>query len=419
MNPAIEKLVAAATGLANRGQWHEAEKAWKEVHRLAPDNPRASFALGVHAYQRGDLREARHWLEQTVANVPSDMLGQLTLAAVCRAQGELEPERRAIEAALVIDPYNLPAMLCKADWFDRAGDAVAASAMYRNALKVAPSPTHWPESLRSQLERGRDIVERHTNLLATYLLDVLAPLQAALPVHSQSQWREATDLLAGRSTPFTAQSNQLHIPRLPAIPFYERERFPELAALEAQTEVIREELLILLAEHQQAFTPYISYAPGQPVNQWVELNHSSRWNAFHLWRGGEAVAENLERCPRTAQILAGMQLANISGLCPNVLFSALAPGTRIPPHHGETNARLVAHLPLVVPDGCRLRVGYEERSWTVGETLIFDDTLEHEASNDSEALRVVLIFDLWNPLLSQQDRQMVQAMTTAMRDFHP
>ncbi len=419
MTQAVEKLIATASGLANRGQWQEAEKTWKEVHRLAPDNARASFALGVHAYQRGDLREARRWLDRTVANAPGDMLGHLTLATVCRAQGEAEQERKAIEAALTIDPYSLPALLCKADWFDRAGDASAAAATYRNALKVAPTPAHWPESLRPQLERGRLVVERHTNQLGSYLRELLAPLHASLPIPLQSQWREAADLLAGRSKPFTAQSNQLHIPRLPAIPFYDRGQFPELTALEAQTDVIRAELLALLAQHQEGFSPYISYAPGQPVNQWVELNHSSRWSAFHLWQGGEPVVENLERCPETARILREMQLAQISGLCPNVLFSALAPGTHIPPHHGETNARLVAHLPLIVPDECRLRVGYEERSWTVGETLIFDDTLEHEARNDSDALRVVLIFDLWNPLLSQQERQMVQAMTTAMREFKP
>jgi aspartyl/asparaginyl beta-hydroxylase (cupin superfamily) len=97
------------------------------------------------------------------------------------------------------------------------------------------------------------------------------------------------------------------------------------------------------------------------------------------------------------------------------MFSALAPHTQIPPHHGETNARIVVHLPLVVPEGCRYRVGFDECEWEVGKILAFDDTLEHEARNDSDQLRVVMIFDVWNPLLAAAERDLVKAMTLAAR----
>ncbi|MGH8167365.1 MAG: aspartyl/asparaginyl beta-hydroxylase domain-containing protein [Woeseiaceae bacterium] len=100
-----------------------------------------------------------------------------------------------------------------------------------------------------------------------------------------------------------------------------------------------------------------------------------------------------------------------------MMFSALAPKTHIPPHHGETNARIVAHLPLIVPDGCLYRVGFEQRQWKVGEVLLFDDTIEHEARNDSDELRVVLIFDTWNPLLSPPEREMVNAINAAAKSF--
>ena len=64
-----------------------------------------------------------------------------------------------------------------------------------------------------------------------------------------------------------------------------------------------------------------------------------------------------------------------------------------------------------------MRVGYETREWKVGEVLILDDTIEHEAINDSDELRVVLIFDLWNPNLSPEEREMVRAMTAAARSY--
>jgi aspartyl/asparaginyl beta-hydroxylase (cupin superfamily) len=74
-------------------------------------------------------------------------------------------------------------------------------------------------------------------------------------------------------------------------------------------------------------------------------------------------------------------------------------------------------LPLIVPDGCRYRVGFEHRRWRVGETLVFDDTIEHEAHNDSDELRVVLIFDLWNPLLEPAERELVRTLAAAARTF--
>jgi aspartyl/asparaginyl beta-hydroxylase (cupin superfamily) len=99
------------------------------------------------------------------------------------------------------------------------------------------------------------------------------------------------------------------------------------------------------------------------------------------------------------------------------MFSVLAPKSHIPPHNGETNARVIAHLPLIVPEGCSYRVGFERRQWRVGETLIFDDTIEHEARNDSAEPRVVLIFDLWNPLLEPAEREIVRALAAAKRAF--
>ena len=127
--------------------------------------------------------------------------------------------------------------------------------------------------------------------------------------------------------------------------------------------------------------------------------------------------EHLAQCPRTAEALALVDSVEIAGLCPNAMFSALAPGAHIPPHTGETNARLVAHLPLVVPDGCHYRVGYDWRQWQEGKCWVFDDTLEHEARNDGNALRVILMFDVWNPLLSLAEREMAMALAGAIGNW--
>lgn len=417
MSSKTEQLAQTAGQLANAGRWEEAERLWLEVRRLEPQHPRALFSLGVHALQRGDLAGAYDLLCAARKVAPHDLLVLMTLSNVCRQRGDAEAEREAFEAALAIDAYFLPGLLAKAGWIERFGVPAAAATAYVNALKVAPPQPHWPAALRPQLEHARAVVDRHSEAFGVYLTKTLADLQAALPASVAGRWREAASIMAGRSKPFQVDCNQLHVPRLPAIPFFDRTEFPWVAALEAKTEVIRAELVAALQADRDRFDPYIAYKPGEPVNQWRELNHSTRWSAFHLWRGGSPVKENLDRCPETAKALSVISMADIAGLCPNAMFSALAPKTHIPPHHGETNARLVAHLPLIVPEGCRYRVGFEERRWNVGEVLVFDDTIEHEARNDSDELRVVLIFDVWNPLLTLAEREMVRALSAAAREF--
>jgi aspartyl/asparaginyl beta-hydroxylase (cupin superfamily) len=419
MPASITELVERAAQLANTGRWDDAEQVWLEVRRREPENPRALFSLGVHALSRGDGKAAHELLSAARKLAPTDLLLLMTLCAACRHLGDAEGEREAIEAALTHDPYFLPALLAKAGWLERFGSVTAAVATFANALKIAPPPTQWPTGLKAELAHAREVVDRYADELGHFLARELHDRLAALPGALAERWREAASIMARKSKPYRSESNQLCVPRLPAVPFFERSEFPFLAALEAKTDVIRAELAAALASQRDRFTPYIQIEAGRPVDQWRELNHSQRWGTLHLWRGGKPVPENVEICPETARALAELPLVDIEGLCPNAMFSALAPRTHIPPHNGETNARVVGHLPLVVPDGCWYRVGFEERRWKVGEVLIFDDTIEHEARNDSDELRVVLIFDLWNPLLTAAERDIVRVMAAAARGFAP
>jgi aspartyl/asparaginyl beta-hydroxylase (cupin superfamily) len=132
---------------------------------------------------------------------------------------------------------------------------------------------------------------------------------------------------------------------------------------------------------------------------------------------GARVEENASRCPRTMQALSHAPQPDQPGRTPAAMFSLLKPRTTIPAHTGVTNSRLVTHLPLIVPEGCRFRVGNDVRQWVPGKAWVFDDTIEHEAINDSDKLRVVLIFDIWHPHLSQAERSLITAMTAGLNAF--
>ena len=138
--------------------------------------------------------------------------------------------------------------------------------------------------------------------------------------------------------------------------------FPGFDELEAQTEVIRAELVDLLASADPGLSPYVTMPPGTPRNVWTELNNSAAWSALHLWKDGERIEGACARAPRTAAIVERLPLARIPRRAPTVFFSILEAGKHIPPHTGVTNTRAIIHLPLIVPDGCSFRVGGETRS---------------------------------------------------------
>ena len=198
--------------------------------------------------------------------------------------------------------------------------------------------------------------------------------------------------------------------------FWNRDAVPWIQPAEAAFEDIRAELLEV-PKQDGAFTPYVRNEKGIPTVNLRGLMGNPAWSAFFLVKNGEVIAENAQRCPRTMAALGAVPQSHIHGRSANVLFSMLRPGAHIPPHTGVLNTRLICHLPLIVPAGCAMRVGSETRAWVEGQTLIFDDTIEHEAWNRSDQLRVVLIYEAWRPELTEKERALVQAMFGVIDDY--
>ena len=197
----------------------------------------------------------------------------------------------------------------------------------------------------------------------------------------------------------------------------ERGEFPWLPEFEAATHSIQHELARILVEDEAGFSPYIHYEDHLPLDQWRELNKSPRWSAFHFYKLGRADEARCARAPKTMQAVRRLPQADVDLRSPTAMFSVLKPRTRIPPHTGVANFRLVVHLPLVLPEGCGFRVGNETREWRMGEAWVFDDSIEHEAWNKSDQTRVILIFDVWNPLLSPAERELIETLMTALNEY--
>jgi ornithine lipid ester-linked acyl 2-hydroxylase len=171
--------------------------------------------------------------------------------------------------------------------------------------------------------------------------------------------------------------------------FFDPKAFPWAETIEVACPAIRKELYELL-KRKKEIPNLQDISPEQGA-----IAQGESWKSFFLYGFGHKIERNCDQCPETARIvtkIAGLKMA---------MFSILAPKSHIPPHRGPYKGLLRYHLGLIIPSpsaSCRIRVGNEIRYWQEGKSLIFDDSYDHEAWNDSDSDRVILFVDFLRPL---------------------
>ncbi len=414
----VRALVDAAERSFAENQLEEADRLVGLASSIAPDHPLVLGTRGAHALRRGNAAQAMPLLQRAVEKDPSNPRPYLNLASSLRALGNAEGEMKALETALTLDPYFTLALLQKASLLEQLGKTRESAGAYHAALSSIPPNSPVPASLQPVIERAQQAVRKQRDDLEALLNDRLRDLRRELGDQPQDRVNDCLAALLGRKKLYVQQPTFMHFPRVPAIEFYDRDQFPWLLQLESATESIREEALALADKARERFNPYVNHTPGAPLNQWRELNNSRRWSALFLYQDGHPVEQNRSACPETTNILEKMPLARVPQRAPAAFFSLLEPRTRIPPHTGVTNTRLIVHLPLVIPAGCGFRVGSDVREWKAGSAWVFDDTIEHEAWNDSGEDRIILIFDIWNPFMSEAERMLICKATDAITEYY-
>lgn len=363
------------------------------------------------AAARGAMAEALALLDKAAAIDAGSFDLHLKRSAMLRALANPQGALDAIEAALAFSPLDFMALLMRASLKDSLGDPNAGDA-YARALAQRPATLASPQ-LAAAIRRGEEVRDRWLADKEARLRTAMAPAEGAADGEEAARIARFRSNALRRTRVWHADPTHFHYPGLVEREYHDRSLFPWLAELEAATDVIQAEFEAVASAERAELVPYIQYPTGSPLAQWEALNHNRDWTAIHLWQYGRRVDANARHCPRTMELLEAFPQPKIAGCSPNAMFSLLAPGTSIPPHHGVANTRLVCHLPLIVPEGCWFRVGAETRLWKRGEAWIFDDTIEHEAMNPSGELRVILIIDIWHPGLGEVERRAVRALLEA------
>jgi len=382
------------------------------------ENPAGLNQAAMQALGAGDFATAQALLQRLVAADPASIPGWLNLAAVRRRLNDVDGAFDALREVMRRDPRNFPALLMSATLMERQGDIKGAAGLYGAALSNAPPDNYLDRPTQQAVAHAREVHGRHTREMSDFIRARIGDAQSQCAPIERRRVDSFIDMTLRVRKRYQQEPLEYFYPGLPAIEFYEREEFPWLADLEAATVPMQQELATILREDQAGFAPYIHYEDHMPLDQWRELNHSPRWSAFHFYEKGQPVAERCRRAPATMEVLARLPQAQVPLRSPSALFSVLQPKTRIPPHTGVANFRLVVHLPLIVPPACGFRVGGETRQWRIDEAWVFDDTIEHEAWNDSEQTRIIFICDVWSPRLSPDERAVIGEIIAATDAFN-
>jgi aspartate beta-hydroxylase len=361
-------------------------------------------AEGVAAIRAGDPAAAIAALSRATAADPDALPLWRNLAHAHQLGGNAEGERAAI------DRLDFGSQLRMAQLLQRIGEETRALVAWHGVQQLAAQQAEpFVPQIQAQLDEGAAYCRALQDRLGTQADQLLDEGQSRWDETEQRRIKAFVERALGRRAIFTNECMGLHYPFLPADEFFDRKHFPWFDELESHTAAIRTELLGIIDDPGDAIRPYVRIEEGSPDSKWSKLDHSLDWGACFLWEHGQANLPVHERCPRTAAVLASLPMLRIPGRGPAAFFSILRPGSHIPPHTGVTNTRAIIHLPLIVPPGCGFRVGGETRQWVEGQAFAFDDTIEHEAWNNSDQRRAVLIIDAWNPHLALAEREAVSA----------
>lgn len=368
-----------------------------------------NLARGLEALKFGRDVEAAEILKAESAAAPENPMCWFGLAMACERLGDIDGADQALDRVLALDPKNVVALVLRADHHVLLQRPREANAYYRTAIFAAEGQPGLPKAAAEAVARARNYADAQTDAFRRHLLQGLEQYgyrRASAP----ERLNRTVDSLIGLASLegegaglFPQAPTVFKYAGLPYYEFADTLKFDWVKNLEDHTDIIELELNSA-AQNREHFNPYLTRDPNVPSADYGDLQDSSDWTALYLVKNGVTDMQICERFPKTMALLQRLPLHRLDGKAPSLLFSRLTPGARIPPHHGMMNTRLICHLPIIVPGHGALRVGSQTREWRRGECLIFDDSIQHEAWNLSERERIVLLFEVWRPELSDDER---------------
>lgn len=423
----LDEQLRQAAALDGAGQTQRAEAGYRAIAAACPGHPAATSRLADMALERGEVAQAIELLQHALRLHGSEAELALQLSFAYLAAGDGINARRTLQALTSLQPAYPEAWLLLSELQDRMGQQAAALQAAYQAVMRAQKAGRWideqttPPHMTASVLRA---VEKVRSGRRTLVESAYADLRGE---HGNAALQRVDRALRGYLGDETVRPDDarprprfLYFPDLPQSPYLDPYLQPWAEPLRAAYPQIKAEALQLLTEGV-ALPGYLDLKDSQQLQKFLAGQDAEpSWEAFFFYRRGKRYDDNHARCPHTSALLESIELCRIDGQAPEICFSVLRAGTHILPHYGVTNTRVVMHLPLVVPPDCALNiVGVGAHAWREGELMMFDDTYQHEAWNWSDATRVILLMDCWNPHLTAVERIAVKQLVEMISSLSP
>jgi aspartyl/asparaginyl beta-hydroxylase (cupin superfamily) len=406
----VEDMLAEAAALQQAGRLDEAESLHRAVLARAPASLVSLQFLSARSVQRGELTDAVDYMRRYIAIDPSNLDAHRGLAVALEALGRVDEAIAALRQAYRRDPRDPQTLLFLGAALAKAGqaEAAAAAASQLEATKPEMLVLDRLGSAAYAAERSARLRQALAGFYAQLKEDAVNDAKRLEPAADVSRVsRSVWCPIFPATSPERRRPSYFYVPQLPDVPWFEPERFDWAAEAEAAAPELAKEVAQALDIEADAL-PYIGQ--HETNETWRSLAGRTDWSALHFWNDALPNERALARFPKVRALLERLPLVTSQGVPVEAFLSILKPRTKIPPHFGNANHRLTVHLPLVVPAGCGVKVAGETRETRFGRLLIFDDSYEHSAWNDSDTARIVLIFEIWHPALSAAERVAVDGL---------
>lgn len=417
--------LATARSLAQMGRIDDAERAFGAILTSNPECLEAYSFLAMSAHRKRDYRRAITMIERALKVAPEDSRFLTDLGMIHRGRNHLDAATDAFRRAIASAPENYEARLYLGRVLDQAGKKIEAVKAYLGALETARLQGEWvdpktiPPSLKADVAQASVAVRQG---LRDHYNNALAPLRGKFGASSLSRVEKFLAIYLGEITAEIPDDRQkplyFYFPDIPSQPYFSRDQVPWVATLEGAAASIRDEAAAVAAGGE--LPPFLKSTDSTKIGSYLSgSGRTPSWDAFFFYRDGVRIDDSHRKAPATSAVIDSLPLVRIDGSAPEICYSLLTPGTVIERHSGVANFRIVVHLPLIVPDGCAIRVGGEDHVWQEGRCVAFDDTFEHEAWNKNDQhLRIVLLMDAWNPHLTETERAAVTDLVGAIGAFN-
>jgi aspartyl/asparaginyl beta-hydroxylase (cupin superfamily) len=407
----IDDLLRDATALQRARRFDEAEQLHRAVLARAPTSLASLYFLSARCFERGELTAAAAYMQRYIAVDPANLQAYRALAVALEASGRGDEAIAVLRQAYRREPNEPKTLLFLGAALAKAGHSDAAAAAGSLLETTLPEMLQL-DRLGQGTAHAKECSMRLRNALGSFYAqlraDAVEEAKRAEPAAdftrvSGAVWRPifAAGAAERRRPAF------FYVPQLPDAPWFEPERFDWAADLQAAASELAKEVSEFLDVDADGL-PYIG--KHEESETWRSLAGRTDWSALHFWNDSLPNEQALARFPKMRAALERLPLVTARGAPVEAFLSILKPRTRIPPHFGNANHRLTVHLPLIVPAGCAVEVAGEARETRFGRLMIFDDSYEHSAWNDSDTARIVLIFEIWHPALSEAERAAVASM---------